>query len=339
MEGKLNLYYDEWPMPEPAPGEVVVEIEYVGVCGSDLHFFESGMIGPRQIVGKQVLGHEAAGTVFRVGEGVTSLKAGDRVAIEPGIACGSCRYCKQGLYNLCPSVKFISSNPYQGAMQHFIAHPAHLCFKLPDEVSTLEGALIEPLAVGLHAANQAGAHLGQTIAILGAGCIGLTTMLSAKAMGVSRIIMTDLFDNRLETAKKLGADIVINSGSMDSTQAILDITGGEGVDIAFETAGNRHTMAQTGALVRRGGTIMVVGNVFGDTPFNFHQVSTREITIKSVFRYRNIYPLAINAIQSGKIDVKAIASDIFPFDRIEEGLLKAINEKDKVTKAVIRIKE
>ena len=128
MEGKLNLYYDEWPMPEPAPGEVVVEVEYVGVCGSDLHFFESGMIGPRQIVGKQVLGHEAAGTVFRVGEGVTSLKAGDRVAIEPGIACGSCRYCKQGLYNLCPSVKFISSNPYQGAMQHFIAHPAHLCF-------------------------------------------------------------------------------------------------------------------------------------------------------------------------------------------------------------------
>ena len=339
MDGPLNFGYAEQPMPEPKPGEVVIEVEYVGVCGSDLHFFETGKIGPRDILGKQTLGHEAAGTVYQVGEGVENLRVGDRVAIEPGIACGSCRYCKEGLYNLCPSVRFISSNPYQGAMQKFFAHPAHLCFKLPENVTTLEGALIEPLAVGLHAARQAGVRLGDSAVILGAGCIGLTTLLAAKSMGASRIIVTDLCDNRLEVAKRLGATDVINSKEVDATAEILRLTGGEGADIVFETAGSRFTAAQTGALARRAGTIMIVGNVFGETPFNFHQISTKEVTVKTVFRYRNIYPLAIRAIESGQIDVKAIASHIFPFDRIEEGLLKALHEKDTVVKAVIQVKD
>lgn len=339
MEGAMHLYYDEWPMPEAGPGEVVVEVEYVGICGSDIHFFETGMIGPRNIVGKQILGHEAAGRVFQVGESVSHLRVGDRVALEPGLACGECRYCKEGLYNLCPHVKFISSNPYQGAMQKYMAHPAHLCFKLPDEVSTLEGALIEPLAVGLHAANQAGVRLGQSVVILGAGCIGLTTLLAAKAMGASSIIVTDLCANRLAVAKRLGADTVIDPSKENAVERILALTNGEGADVVFETAGSRATAAQTGSLARRAGTIMIVGNVFGETPFNFHQISCREVTVKTVFRYRNIYPLAIRAIRSGKIDVKSIVSHIFPFDRIEEGLLKAMREKDTVVKAVIRVKE
>ena len=120
MYGKMNLQYDEWPMPQAGADEVVVAVEYVGVCGSDLHFFETGMIGPREIKGKQILGHEASGIVYQVGSDVKDLKVGDRVAIEPGIACGSCQYCKEGLYNLCPNVRFISSNPYQGAMQRCV---------------------------------------------------------------------------------------------------------------------------------------------------------------------------------------------------------------------------
>lgn len=339
MEGKMNLRYDEWPMPTAGYGEVVVEVEYVGVCGSDLHFFETGMIGDREIKGKQILGHEAAGVVYQVGEGVSGLKVGDRVAIEPGVACGCCKYCKEGRYNLCPDVHFISSNPYQGAMRQYIAHPAHLCFVLPSEVSTLEGALIEPLAVGLHAARQAEVKLGDTVAILGAGCIGLTTLLSAKAMGATQIIVTDLCDNRLEVAKRLGATVVINSAQENPIAKITELTSGEGVDIVFETAGSRFTAAQTGALVSRGGTIMIVGNVFGETPFNFHRVSSKEAVIKTVFRYRNIYPLAIRTVRSGEIDIKAIASHIFSFDRIEEGLIKAMKEKDTVVKAVIKIKE
>lgn len=337
MYGKMNLQYDEWPMPQAGADEVVVAVEYVGVCGSDLHFFETGMIGPREIKGKQILGHEASGIVYQVGSDVKDLKVGDRVAIEPGIACGSCQYCKEGLYNLCPNVRFISSNPYQGAMQQYIAHPAHLCFKLPEEVSTLEGALIEPLAVGLHAARQAQVSLGQTVVILGSGCIGLTTLLSAKAMGASRIVITDLCDNRLEVAKRLGADVTINSTEEDAVETIMRLTGGEGADIVFETAGSRFTAAQTGALVRRGGTIMIVGNVFGETPFNFHQISTKEVTIKSVFRYRNIYPLAIRAIQAGKIDIKSIVSHIYAFDQVENGLLQAMRDKDTVVKAVIQV--
>lgn len=339
MEGALNFGYREDEMPKPGPGEVVVEVEYVGVCGSDLHFFESGMIGPRRIEGQQTLGHEAAGVVYEVGEGVTELAVGDRVAIEPGIACGKCRYCREGYYNLCPDVHFISSNPYQGAMRQFIAHPANLCFKLPPNVSTLEGALIEPLAVGMHAARQSCVELGNTVVILGCGCIGLTTLLSVKAMGATRIIVTDLCDNRLEMATSLGATETINSGKVDPVARVMELTDNDGADIVFETAGSRFTAAQTGGLVRRGGVIMIVGNVFGETPFNFHQISTKEVTIKSVFRYRNIYPLAIKAIQSGKINVKAIASDIFDFNHIEEGMLKAIREKDNVVKVVIKVKD
>ncbi len=339
MQGAMNLHYDVWPMPKAGPDQAVVAVEYVGVCGSDLHFFETGYIGPRMIEGKQVLGHEAAGVVVEVGGGVTNLRPGDKVALEPGEACGQCRYCKEGLYNLCPNMRFMSSNPYQGAMRKFLVHPAQLCFKLPQGVSTLEGALIEPLAVGLHAARQAGVTLGQTVAILGAGAIGLTTLLSVKAMGASKIIITDLCDNRLDIAKKLGADIAINSKQEDAVKRIMELTSGEGADIVFETAGSKVTASQTGALVRRSGTIMIVGNVFGDTPFNFHQISTKEATIKTVFRYRNIYPLAIRAIENGTIDVQAIVSDIFPFDKIDEGLNKAMREKDTVVKAVIRIKD
>ena len=334
MNGKLRFEYGELEMPKADPGRVVVRIEYVGICGSDVHFYQSGMI-----VGKQILGHECAGVVVEVGAGVTELSVGDRVALEPGEPCGSCEYCKQGRYNLCPQVKFISSNPYQGAMRDYMSYPAHLAFKLPDNVSTLEGALVEPLAVGLHAARQGGVRLGDTVVILGAGCIGLTTLLACRAMGASRIIVTDIFEKRLETAKRLGADEVVNSSETDSTAEVLRLTGGSGGEVVFETAGSQVTAAQTGQVVKRGGTIVLVGNIMGETPFDFHSISTREITIKSVFRYRNIYPLAIRGIADGQIDVKSIVSHVFSFGRVPEAFAKAAGDKLDVVKAVIRMKE
>ena len=339
MNGKLHFEYGELELPRAAPGEVVVRVEYVGICGSDVHFYRTGMIGPRPIVGRQILGHECAGTVAEVGAGVTALSVGDRVALEPGEPCGSCEYCKQGRYNLCPQVKFLSSNPYQGAMRDYMSYPAHLAFKLPDNVSTLEGALVEPLAVGLHAARQGGVQLGDTAVILGAGCIGLTTLLACKAMGASRVIVTDIFEKRLEVARRLGADEVVDGSQVDSTAEVLRLTGGAGGEVVFETAGSRVTAAQTEQVAKRGGTIVMVGNIMGETPFDFHRVSTQEITIKSVFRYRNIYPLAIQGIASGQIDVKSIVSHIFSFDQVPEAFDKAANDKLNVVKAVIRVKE
>lgn len=339
MNGKLNFEYDVLEIPKVNEGEILIEVEYVGICGSDVHFYETGMIGPRPIIGRQILGHECAGTIVEIGDGVKGLSIGDRVALEPGQPCGSCEFCKQGRYNLCPEVKFLSSNPYQGAMRNYISYPAHLAFKLPENVSTLEGALVEPLAVGLHAARQGGVQLGDTVVILGAGCIGLTTLLACKAMGASRIIVTDIFQKRLEVAKALGADEVVNGSEVDSTAEVLRLTGGQGGSIVFETAGSRITAAQTAYVTKRGGTIVMVGNIFGETPFEFHRISTQEITIKSVFRYRNIYPLAIQSISTGQINVKSIVSDIFSFDEIPLAFEKASNDKINVVKAVVRMKE
>ena len=176
--------YVERPIPTPKDDEVLVKLEYVGICGSDMHYYESGAIGDFIVKPPFVLGHEPGGVVVEVGKNVHHLKVGDRVALEPGKTCGHCEYCREGKYNLCPDVVFFATPPVDGVFQEYVAHEAGLCFKLPDNVSTLEGALIEPLAVGFHAANQGGAHIGQTAVVMGSGCIGLVSMMALKAEGV-----------------------------------------------------------------------------------------------------------------------------------------------------------
>ena len=226
--GKMEL--TERPIPSPAPGEVLVKVEYVGICGSDLHYFESGRIGDYVVKPPFVLGHEAGGVVVETGEGVTDLAPGDRVALEPGKTCGHCEHCKEGRYNLCENVIFFATPPVDGVFQEYVAHEAGLCFKIPDQMSTMEAALIEPLAVGLHAAGQGGACLGQTAVVTGAGCIGLCCLLSLRAMGVSRIIVVDVMKKRLDKAMELGADYVINGKEEDTAARILELTDGRGAD-------------------------------------------------------------------------------------------------------------
>lgn len=172
MNGIGKMGYTTRDIPTPKDDEVLVKLEYVGICGSDMHYYETGAIGHYVVEPPFVLGHEPGGTVVEVGKKVTHLKVGDRVALEPGKTCGHCKFCREGKYNLCPDVVFFATPPVDGVFQEYVAHEAALCFKLPDNVSTLEGALIEPLAVGFHAANQGGAHAGQTAVVMGAGCIG-----------------------------------------------------------------------------------------------------------------------------------------------------------------------
>ena len=204
MNGVGKMGYTERPIPQPKDNEVLVKLEYVGICGSDLHFYEAGAIGGHVVKPPFVLGHEPGGTVVEVGRDVKHLKAGDRVALEPGKTCGHCEFCKSGRYNLCPDVIFFATPPVDGVFQEYVAHEADLCFKLPDNVSTLEGALIEPLAVGFHAANQGGAELGQTAVVMGAGCIGLVSMMALRAKGVSKVYVVDIMPKRLEKAMELG---------------------------------------------------------------------------------------------------------------------------------------
>lgn len=341
MQGTDKMILKEIPVPETKEKEVLVQIEYVGICGSDVHYFHTGCCGSYKVDLSQdfMLGHECAGTVVKVGEGVKDLKVGDRVALEPGITCGKCEFCKSGHYNLCPDVVFLATPPVQGCYEQFIAFPEDMCFKLPDNVSTLEGCLIEPLSVGFHAANQGEVGVGDTVMILGSGCIGLVTMLACKAHGAGQIIVADLVDARLEKAKELGATAVINSKNTDVFKEVERLTNGRGADVVFETAGSPVTIAQTPFLVRRGGTITLVGLASQEEiTYNFAQIMDKEATIKSVFRYRNIYPKAIAAVSSGAIDVKKIVTHEFDLDHIQEAFDEAVNNKTDLVKAVIKVK-
>ncbi len=326
------------PMPEVGDEDVLVKMEYVGICGSDVHFFESGHCGASTCEVPFILGHEVAGTVVAVGSNVKTHKAGDRVALEPGQTCGKCEYCKSGYYNLCEDVVFLATPPYDGALMKYAAYLAHMAFKLPENVSTMEGALVEPLSVGIHAVRQGDVGLGSTVMVTGTGCIGLVTMLAAKAMGASQIIVSDIFDKRLEKAKAMGATHIINAAKENAVQKVNEYTNGRGVDVVFETSGNAASIGQTVHAVRRGGTVVMIGySALEEVPYNFGRMIDKEVSIKSVFRYRNIYPIAIQAISSGKISIKDIVTHKFSFENSQQAFDSVVNNKQEVIKGIIKL--
>ena len=347
MEGKMKtavmlgigkMGFEERDIPTPAADEVLVKLDYVGICGSDLHYYETGAIGAYVVEPPFVLGHEPGGVVVEVGENVKHLKIGDRVALEPGKTCGQCEFCKSGKYNLCPEVEFFATPPIDGVFQEYVAHEANLCFRLPDNVSTLEGALIEPLAVGFHAAIQGGAQAGQTAVVMGAGCIGLVSMMALKAMGVSRVYVVDVMEKRLEKAMELGADGVINGKEKDAVEEVLRLTDGKGCDLSIETAGTQITTVQTVQMSKKGATVVLVGyTASGEANMHLSLALDKELTFKTVFRYRNIYPMAIDAVASGKVNLKGIATHIFDLDDVQHGMDYSIHNKADIVKGVIRI--
>ncbi|MDD6879994.1 MAG: NAD(P)-dependent alcohol dehydrogenase [Firmicutes bacterium] len=340
MRGTDKMIIKEIEVPQVGEKEVLVKLEYVGICGSDVHYFHHGNCGAYKVNLEEdyMLGHECAGVVAEVGPGVTTLKVGDKVALEPGITCGQCEFCKAGKYNLCPDVVFLATPPVQGCYEEYIAFPENMCFKLPENMTTKEGCLIEPLSVGFHAANQGDVKVGESVVILGAGCIGLVTLLACKAHGAGNIIVADIVDARLEKAKELGATHVINSKEVDALEEIARLTDGKGADKVFETAGSPVTIAQTAFAVKRGGTITLVGlSAQEEINYNFAQIMDKEAEIKSVFRYRNIYPKAIEAVAAGAIDVNGIVTHEFELENIQEAFEEAINNKTDLVKAVIKI--
>ncbi len=338
MTGLNKMEMREVEVPKIKEDQVLVKLEYVGICGSDVHYLEHGSIGDFIVNGDFILGHECAGEIVEIGSKVTELNVGDKVALEPGITCGQCEFCKSGKYNLCPEVEFLATPPYHGCLENYIAFPANMCFKLPSNITSKEGALVEPLAVGMHAAAQGNVKLGDSVVILGSGCIGLVTLLACKAYGATDITVVDVMPKRLEYAMKLGATRVINAKEEDAVAKMDEITGGKGVDVVIETAGSKITIKQTAYLVKRGGTIVLVGMAPEDIiDYNFAKIMGKEATITSVFRYRNIYPKAINAIAKGIIDVSGIVTHEFDFTDTANAFDFVINNKNDVVKAVIKI--
>lgn len=335
---KQKLEITDAPMPEMKDDEIMMETEYVGVCGSDVHVFEYSK--PLQEKAEKqgwslpvLLGHECSGEVIKVGKNVTNLKVGDKVAIEPQIPCGKCEFCKEGRYNLCEKLLFMASRGYPGALKRYITWPSHMVYKLPENVSTLEGALVEPMAVGMHAAKLSGISLGDEAVIFGAGCIGLTILLACKALGASKVILIDLFDKRLEKAKEMGAYETVNSSQCDPIKRVEEILG-HLPGFVFEAAGVGKTASLCADMARKGGTILMVGSQA--TPASFMFSDAKELTIKTIRRYRNNYPMIIEGISSGKLNVKDIPSHFFDFENAQEAFDNALNNKTDVVKAVIK---
>lgn len=338
MNGIGKMGFVEREVPQPADNEVLVKLEYVGICGSDMHYYETGRIGDYVVEPPFILGHEPGGVVVEVGKDVKHLKVGDRVALEPGKTCGHCEFCKEGKYNLCPDVVFFATPPVDGVFQEYVAHEAALCFKLPDNVDTMEGALIEPLAVGFHAANQGGAHAGQTAVVFGAGCIGLVSMMALKAEGVSKVYVVDIMQKRLDKAMELGATEVINSMDTDVMAEIARLTEGKGADLIIETAGMEITTRQAIHIAKKGATIVLVGySKTGEMTLPLSLALDKELTFKTVFRYRHIYPMAIEAVASGKVNLKGIVSNVFDFGDIQNAMDKSISDKANIVKSVVKI--
>jgi L-iditol 2-dehydrogenase len=336
MTGIGKMEFVERPVPQPKDDEVLVKLEYVGVCGSDLHYFEHGRIGNFIVKPPFVLGHEAAGVVIELGSEVKHLKKGDKVALEPGKTCGHCEFCRSGLYNLCPDVVFFATPPVDGVFQEFVAHEAALCFKLPDKMTAMEGALIEPLAVGFHAALLGGAKLGQTALVTGSGCIGLVSMLALKALGVSRVYVSDVVNKRLEKAKALGAYAVINSAEQSVVETVKNDC--PGLDLVIETSGSEAAAAEGIASLKKGGTLVFVGySKTGMMNRPIGQALDKELTFKTIFRYRHIYPLAIDAVDRGLVDIKNIVTNVFDFNDIQKAMDESIHNKAEIVKSVVKI--
>ncbi|MEA3401377.1 MAG: NAD(P)-dependent alcohol dehydrogenase [Armatimonadota bacterium] len=325
------------PMAElSAERDVLVRIRSVGICGSDVHFFERGRIGNIVLEQPTIMGHEAAGEVVEVLDEACGLAPGDGVAIEPGYACRRCEFCRSGRYNLCPDVVFLAAPPVDGAFCEYLAWPSDFLFSLPDAMSMDEGAMLEPLAVGMHAARRAQVTGGDSVVVLGSGPIGLTTLQAAAAHGATDIIVSDLVPMRLDVARALGATEVIDAAETDAEKAIMELTEGRGVDVAFECAGALATMQMAMRVTRNGGVVQLVGMPGEQHPqVPIYEIINRELDVRGTFRYAGCYPPSIALVEAGRVNVQSLVTHHYQLDEVPEAMQFVREHKDEVIKAVV----
>uniref|UniRef100_A0AAG5CMU5 Sorbitol dehydrogenase n=1 Tax=Anopheles atroparvus TaxID=41427 RepID=A0AAG5CMU5_ANOAO len=308
VHGVEDFRVEEIPIPKPRDHEVLLEMDCVGICGSDVHYITHGGFGDYTLKEPLVLGHESSGVVMEVGRNVTTLKVGDRVAIEPAIGCRTCRHCKAGRYNLCPEGSYCATTAH-GNLCNYYTHAADCCFKLPPNVSMEEGALLEPLAVGVHCCRRAEVRLGNTVLVLGAGPIGLVTLMVAKAMGAAKICVIDLMESKLELAKELGADATLAVSGHDAQEEIvkrIHLLLGGAPDISIECTGAEACVQLGIAATVAGGVLTLVGIGAIHQRIPLTTALVREIDIRTAFRYANCYPAALSMVANGTIDARKL---------------------------------
>ncbi len=295
------------------PHDVRIAVHTVGICGSDVHYYQHGAIGQFVIREPMVMGHEASGTVVETGSAVTDLQPGDRVCMEPGIPDPNSKATRLGMYNLDPAVRFWATPPVHGCLTPFIVHPAAFTYKLPDNVSYAEGAMVEPLAVGMHAATKAQIKPGDVAAVMGAGAIGMVTALSALAGGCSRVIITDVQQPKLDLAATLGPIISVNVTQQSVVDVVREQTNGWGADIVFEASGSPQVLPGVFDPLCPGGRVVLVGMPGEPVPIDITAAQAKEAQIFTVFRYAHVFPRALALMASGKINLRPLITNTFPF--------------------------
>jgi L-iditol 2-dehydrogenase len=332
-----DLRIETVPVPTLGPEDALVRVRACGICASDLHYYVHGRIGKHVVEGPMILGHELAGDVVAVGSRVHDLALGTRVAVEPGVACGRCAMCKSGRYNLCPDVAFFATPPVHGGMSEYARIRADFAHPIPDHVSYEQGALCEPISVGVHCSNLTGVRPGDTVVVLGAGPIGLTAIVAARQRGAGQVIASDVYPHRLAVARQLGA-IGVDVRTEDLAQVVMGLTGGQGANQLFDTSGVRSVIEAAPDLMCKGGAIALVG-LPADDSVTYHMLSVvdKELSIHGVFRYANTYPAAVALVASRQYPLEAVISDRIPLDGAIMAFDKALNQQDRAIKVMITL--
>ena len=320
MERKMELSLRDFPEISKAeetlgPRDVRIKLHTVGICGSDVHYYTHGKVGPFEVTEPMILGHEAAGTVIEVGPEVTNLSVGDRVCMEPGIPDATSKAARLGMYNIDPAVRFWATPPVHGVLRPTCVHPADFTFKLPDNVSFAEGAMVEPLAVGVHAATKARVKPGDVAVVMGAGPIGLVTALSALAAGCARVFVTDLAKKKLEIAASLSPAITpVHAGTDDLSAIVMAATENWGADIVFEATGASKAAAGVFQPLAPGGCVVFIGGQADPIAYDAGAAMVREARVENIFRYAHVFPRCVGMLASGAIDVKPLITRKFDFN-------------------------
>lgn len=335
--GKIEIREQE--MPELCEGEVLIRVRSVGICGSDISYYTKGETGLGRLDFPHILGHECAGDVVRTGGEDRRLQPGDRVAVEPGVGCGICDYCRTGRYNLCESMAFMSSaikRPGgEGGMAEYIIRPTQYVYPIPDTMSYEQAALAEPVSVAIHAMRRSGIRPGQSAAILGCGPIAGCILLVLSACGVSRIYMTDIDETRVRKMKGLGASetYLVKGKEPESLRALLP----EEVDVVFDTTCQEDACNASLSWIKKGGVLTLVGVPTGYRMLDLQTLFVREQSIITTFRYANTYPTAIRLMEGGRLHPEALVSHRFPFEKAGEAMEKAAAREPDVMKVMIAL--
>jgi len=322
-----RIVVEERPVPEPGPRQVLVEVAAVGLCGSDVHYYEHGRIGDHVVRAPLVLGHEASGLVVALGSDVRSRTMAERVSLEPGVPCLSCALCLGGRYNLCPRMRFFATPPVDGAFSQYVVLHEDFAHPVPDGLSDEAAALLEPLSVGVWACRKARVRGGSRVLVTGAGPVGLVATQVARAYGATQVVVTDVNPRRLSLAAELGATQVVDVG--DAVLGDLD------VDVVIECSGVPAVATESAARLGRAGRMVLVGMGGDAVTLPLSHLQQHEIEVSGTFRYANTWPEAIRLAASGTVRLDALVTGRYGLDEVEAALTAPARDPDCVKPVVV----